>query len=502
LSIIFENAPDAIYLLDIKGNFINGNRAAEEMIGYKREELIGKNLTKINLLPWNQIPKAAVLLAKNEYGKATGPDEFILNRKNGSQINVEISTFPVLFNKKKVVLGIARNISERKSIEQKNKKIQDLLYQSQKMESIGRLAGGVAHEFNNLLTGIIGFSELLLQQMKDPKMKRDIKLILNAAQQASLLSHQLLTFSRKRRIEFKSLNINSVIQKEKQMLNILVGERIIITYDLEPHLQEINSDTSLIEQIIINLASNARDAMPRGGTLTISTQNKILEKEDRRRTPEAREGNYICLTMRDTGVGMNEDTIHRMFEPFFGTKRVGEGAGMGLSVVYGIVKQHNGWIDVESKQGKGSQFNIYFPVASRNRNIQITHNKVQRKITGNGKIILVVEDEKIVRELTTRVLRENGYIVFDAENSSEARDIFEREQGRFDLVFSDVVMPDENGPQLVDYFLKCNPDLKVLFSSGYSDDRSKKHILIERGFPFLQKPFTPSDLLLSVRNTI
>ena len=501
--IIFECAPDAIYINGLLGEFIDCNMAAERLTGYTKKELNGKNMLSAELLSIKHALKAAKLLALNIIGKPTGPDELILTRKDGSQVTVEIRTYPVRIRGKTVVLGIARDITERNSIQQQKQRIQELLLQSQKMESIGRLAGGVAHEFNNLLTGIIGFCELLLNQLsQNSPLRADVFSIIGAAKQAASLAHQLLAFSRKKKMEFNSLDLNKIIRGMKHMLKNLAGENVNIDYHLDPSIPTVDSDSSLIEQIIINLATNVCDAMTKGGILTISTRNILFNTKDLENLPTVRAGNFVSLIISDTGVGMNEEIIHRMFEPFFGTKIVGDGAGLGLSVVYGIVKQHAGWIDVESEKGKGSQFNIFLPATETVIKPAGKRGKGKEKTFGNGESILVVEDEEIVRELASRVLRENDYVVFEAANSTEARDIFNREKGNFDLVFSDVIMPDENGPQLVDQLLLSRPHLKALFSSGYSDEKSQRAIIVEKGFPFLQKPYTPSDLLLAVRDII
>jgi CheY-like chemotaxis protein len=371
------------------------------------------------------------------------------------------------------------------------------------MEAIRRLAGGVAHEFNNLLTGIMGFSDLLLMRVGDNStLRKDIESIKKASKQAASLSNQLLTFSRRQKVQMKVLDINDTISSIHSMVQNLLGEDIKLTLLLDPTLKEVKSNSGLINQLIINLVTNARDAMPNGGKLTISTENIVLYENESKTIPYSQPGKFVCLTLTDTGVGMDQDSIHRMFEPFFGTKEVGKGTGLGLSVVYGIIKQHEGWINVESKPGKGSTFKIYFPVTSEKVEEKTRETIKKEQFYGAGKTILVVEDEEIVRELASRVFRENGYIVFEAANSQEAMAIFEREKGEFHLVFSDVVMPGENGIQLVNNLLLQKPELKVLFSSGYTDDKSQRALIAEKGFKFLQKPYTPDELLQKVEQII
>lgn len=350
-----------------------------------------------------------------------------------------------------------------------------MILQSQKMEAIGRLAGGVAHEFNNLLTGIMGFSELLLARIDDNSpLRKDIEAIKKASKRAALLSSQLLAFSRSQKALLTVLDLNVLIVNIEKILRRLIGKNIKLVTHLDPSLEHVKSDSGLIEQLIVNLAINARDAMPEGGKLTLKTENILLNADDCKDILNARPGKFVCLSVTDTGIGINQEVIHRMFEPFFGTKEV----------------------------GKGSTFKIYLPVSSRKPVKKAEETISLTSFSGNGESILVVEDEEIVLKLATRVLSENGYVVYEAANAKEALDIYDREKGKFNLVFTDVVMPGENGLQLVDKLLVQNSEIRVLFSSGYSDDQSHRDIIIERGFQFLQKPYTPTELLQVIKEVI
>ncbi len=391
---------------------------------------------------------------------------------------------------------------ERKKTEEALKKSEAQLLQAQKMEAIGNLAGGVAHDFNNLLQAIIGYAEMLLDQFTsgDPRCE-DLKEIQNAAFQAASLTRQLLAFSRRQPLQPKTLNLNEVVTNIEKMLRRLIGEDITLVAALAPELENVTIDPGQIEQVIMNLAVNARDVMPEGGRLTIKTENVCLDEEYCKVFPYARPGEFVSLLIEDSGAGMDEETIEHIFEPFFTTKGPGEGTGLGLSVVYGIVKQHEGWINVHSEPGQGTAFSIYLPTSS-----VITQGEVKdvivMELEGKGERILLVEDEDVVREVATRTLDEKGYVVITSKNSQEALDIFEREKGDFHLVLSDVVLPDRSGIQLVEQLLSRKPELQVILSSGYTDHKLQWPIIQKRGFRFIQKPYKRGILLQAVREAL
>jgi CheY-like chemotaxis protein len=373
------------------------------------------------------------------------------------------------------------------------------------MEAIGRMVGGLAHDFNNLLTAITGYTELLLDRVgsRDP-LRKDIEEVYKAAEAAGSLTRRLLAFSRRQVLQPKALDLNAVIAHIEKILRRLIGEDIELATVLEPNLDRVKADQGQIEQVIMNLVVNARDAMPmpEGGNLIIKTENVTLDRDYCKLLPEARPGKFVCLSVKDTGVGIDKETIPQIFDPFFSTKEDGSGTGLGLSVVYGIVKQHEGWIDVHSEPGQGSTFKVYLPTFSIKKKVQMKETTSVPKPQGRGERILVVEDEQQVRESTARILRENGYVVFDAENAREALNIFERENGSFHLLFSDLVLPDKSGSQLADELLSCKPELDILISSGYANQQSQWPLIREKGFAFLQKPFSLAKLLKAVRETI
>jgi signal transduction histidine kinase len=389
----------------------------------------------------------------------------------------------------------------RRRAEEEKERVQARLLQAARTNAIGTLVSGVAHEFNNLLGAVQGYAELAMMQVDvaDP-LYADLHKIVRAAQRGAKLTRQLLLFGRKHPMEPTLLNLNRMVGHLLEMLNRLIGEDIAINIDLEPDLWTVPADEASIEQVIMNMAINAREAMPKGGELTINTENVTLDEKHCKRIPEARPGKFVCLSVADTGVGMDEETMQHIFEPFFTTKETG--AGLGLSVAYGIVKQHEGWISVYSEPGQGSMFQVYLPAlpieAERETAVTISLEELQ----GSGERILLVEDEEDVREFLTRALRENGYVAFAAANAKEALDIFEREKEYLHLVLTDVVLPDLSGLELVDQLLSRNPQLLVLMSSGYTDDKSQWPVIRERGFPFLQKPYALADLLRVIREVI
>jgi PAS domain S-box-containing protein len=464
------------------------------MTGYSMEEAKKLHFSKL------VHPEDLTMVTENFRKRLAGEEvprdyEFRLLTRAGETIYVDVNSSTIEREGKIVgILGIIRDITGRKRAEQQ-------LLQSQKMEVVGRLAGGVAHDFNNLLTAIIGFSELVLGHLgDDDPIRRDVEEIKKAGDRATLLIGQLLAFSRKQVLQPEVMDLNSVVTDIGKMLRRIIGEDITLVTILAPELRHIRADRGQIEQVIMNLAVNSRDAMPEGGKLTIKTENVTLDENYCKIVPEAWPGKFVCLSVVDTGGGIDKEAIKHIFEPFFSTKK--SGTGLGLSVVYGIVKQHEGWINVYTEPGQGTTFKTYLPTISI-RPEEETEEKVSlSELQGSGKRILLVEDEAGVREFASRVLRENGYIVFEAATAEEALNIFGKEKGEFHLIFSDMVLPDKTGLQLVEQLLGGKPKLTVVMSSGYTDQKSLWPTIKERGFRFLQKPYTLTDLLRAVKETI
>ena len=379
---------------------------------------------------------------------------------------------------------------------------QGQLEQAQKMDAIGRLAGGVAHDFNNLLTVILGRTDIILRQLKteDP-IRRGIELIQRTAGRAAELTRQLLAFSRKQVLEAVVLDLGAVTVDMKEMLARLIGEDIALVTTIAPGLGRVKADRGQIEQVVMNLAVNARDAMPKGGHLIVETDNVELDDEYVRRHMGARPGPYVMLAVSDTGVGMAREHQRHIFEPFFTTKEQGKGTGLGLATVYGIVKQSGGYIEVDSEPGRGTTFRIYLPRVDA---AESAADRAARPAApaGGTETILLVEDEEGVRELARDILRASGYTVLEARNGPEALLLGERHQGPLDLLLTDVVMPRMSGRELAERMGPLRPDLSVLYMSGYTDDAVIRHGVLGADTAFLQKPFTPAALVQRVRETL
>jgi PAS domain S-box-containing protein len=394
-------------------------------------------------------------------------------------------------------------VLERKRAQEETAEMQEQLLQAQKMEAIGTLASGVAHDFNNLLTAIQGFADLAMMKVDESeRLHGDLKKIRSAADRGAALIRQLMLFSRRQPIQKVPLSLNKTSRGMLKILAPLIGEDVAMNMDLREELWSTNADEGSLQQVLMNLAVNARDAMPEGGSLTIRTRNIVFNEERAADRPEARPGEFVCLSVEDTGVGMTAETIQRIFEPFFSTKGPAKGTGLGLSVVYGIVKQHHGWVDIASALGAGSTFDIYLPATTAEPGVKVRPAAPEMQSDGRGERILVVEDEATVRELAAKILRQSGYEVMEAGSVAEAVSLFEQREGRVDLVFSDVILPDRTGIELAETLRERMPELPILLSSGHADDRSRFGDIEARGLAFLQKPYSLPDLLRTIREIV
>jgi nitrogen-specific signal transduction histidine kinase len=398
-------------------------------------------------------------------------------------------------------VSFGRDITERKRAEEEMATLQEQLRQSQKMEAIGRLAGGIAHDFNNLLTVIKGYSQLSLPELKegDP-LKGNIEEIKRAADRAANLTRQLLAFSRRQVMEMKVIDLNTILQDLHKMLLRVIGEDIELATVLAEDLGRAKTDPSQIEQVIINLAVNARDAMPNGGKLTIETANIELDEIYARNHIAVTPGRYVMFAVSDTGVGMTPEVRERVFEPFFTTKEKGKGTGLGLSTVYGIVKQSEGNIWVYSEPGKGTTFKIYLPRADEP--LEELKKVEIKEIPHGSETILVVEDEEEVRKLTVAVLKKYGYTVLEAPQGLDAFLICEEHKGLIHLLVTDVVMPKMSGRELADRVATIRPEIKVLYMSGYTDNTISHHGILEEGIDYIQKPFTVEGMARKIREVL
>ena len=393
-------------------------------------------------------------------------------------------------------IGILMDITERKQLEEQ-------LRQLQKMESIGQLAAGVAHDFNNILAVIQGHTDMVLSGMVEGKeVEESLKQVSAAAKRAANLTRQLLAFSRKQEMETQALNLNEVVKGTTQMLMRLLGAPVTLEFNAAPDLPAINGDFGLMEQILLNFAVNARDAMPRGGQLTISTGTRKFAETEIKRNPEARAGWFVCLSVVDTGTGIAPEILPRIFEPFFTTKEAGKGTGLGLATVYGIVKQHQGWIEVDSHVGRGTSFRVFFPASSNSGTVSspLVSTTTAR---GKGEVILIAEDEPAFRRLAARILRNLGYEVLEASSGVEAITIWEQHGKKVNLLLTDLVMPDGlTGRELAKQMATREAGLKVIYTSGYSPEMRETSFLFREGYNFLQKPYPPARLAETVRRCL
>ncbi|MBU1635575.1 PAS domain S-box protein [bacterium] len=497
---LVDSSLDMIISVDQERRIVEFNEAAQRTFDYNKEEVLGKS---VDLLYAN--PEEG--LKTHNTAKKTGQfsAEIMNKRKNGELFPAFLSASILRDKSGKFlgIMGVSRDISELKRSEKERENLQAQLLQSQKMEAVGNLAGGIAHDFNNLLTIISGYSQLILDRLDNNNpLRKNVEKIMKAGEQAASLTRQLLAFSRKLVLESKVMDLNTVVTDVEKMLGRLIGEDIKIDIFLAPELEHVQIDKGQIEQVIMNLVINARDAMPDGGKITVRTENVVIDKELSKVIPESLPGRFVRFSVEDSGVGIDKAILDQIFEPFFTTKDVGVGTGLGLSVVYGIIKQHDGWINVYSEPGTGTIFKVYLPTVSAEID-DITKDTISLKeLKGSGERILLVEDEEGIRGFAAEALRENGYTIFEAANAKEAFDLFKNESGNFDLVFSDVVMPGKSGLELIVELLSGKPDLHVLLCSGYSDKKSQWREIKKRGFRFLQKPYGVTDLLKSIKEII
>jgi two-component system, cell cycle sensor histidine kinase and response regulator CckA len=482
---IFEHVSDALFIADDAGNIHDANPAACALTGMSVEALRDVKLEHV-------LPEIAQLEITEGHARQlpAAPTETPPSAQRSRVLDIEAAAFAA-----GVLVYTVRDLTNQARLEEQ-------LAQSQKMDAIGQLAGGIAHDFNNLLTVIMSYGSLLLNDLDEGDPRRDdAQEIANAAARASGLTHQLLAFSRKQILEPRLMSVNDVVNGVEKLLRRLIGEDIELATTLEPDLYSINADPGQLEQVLINLAVNSRDAMPEGGRLHISTANTFLSAEHGGRQLSASPGQYIMLAVSDTGVGMSREIQRRMFEPFFTTKGQGKGTGLGLATVYGIIKQSGGDVWIYSEPGKGTTFKVYFPRAGEGPALHLVAENTQMSPRGT-ETILVVEDDPALRALSARVLEANGYTVLLARNGIEALAIASGYAGHIDMVATDVVMPKMNGRPLVEKLTETRQGMRVLFMSGYTDDEVMRRGVIDGHAAFLQKPFTPPQFARKVREVL
>ncbi len=493
-------ANDIILLMDEEGRIVEANDRASAAYGYTRDELLRMKIRDL------RHPSTLADL-DSQWRAAEDQDglvfETIHRRRDGSELPVEVSVRMVGEEGRRFRQSVIRDITERKRAEEEQRKLQQQLVQAQKMESIGQLAGGVAHDFNNHLTVINGYCDLLLNRIGESSpLAEQVAQIRRAGEQAARLTQQLLAFSRRQMLEPVTLNLNQVIADSMKMLKPLIGEDIEVETHLSPELHLITADPGQILQVLMNLTTNARDAMPGGGRIIVETLNVELDRSYAERHAEVTPGSYVLLAVSDTGLGMDEETRGRIFDPFFTTKGKGTGTGLGLSTVFGIVRQSGGWIWVYSEPGKGAAFKLYFPKCTAAAAVAEPVAEPARTAPRGTETVLVVEDQDEVRGLTTTILRGYGYHVLEAANGAEALRLCESFRGAIHLLVTDVVMPGMNGRELANRLNAVRPETKVLFTSGYTANVISKQGVLDPGVAFLPKPFLPDGLASKVREVI
>jgi PAS domain S-box-containing protein len=500
---LFENANDPIATFALDGTVTSANPEAERMMGYSAAELSGRHFSEFaHPDSVEQVEDCARLVLSG--ARVPPAFEAVMIRKDGTQVTVEGRGSAIRDDQGRVVgcQVIYRDMTERKRAEEALRQSEAQLRQSQKMEAVGRLAGGVAHDFNNLLTVITGRTELLLARLPvDDPRRRDLELVKKASARAAALTHQLLAFSRKQMLQPRVLDLNGVVAGMAQMLEPLIGENIDLITMLDPGLGRVKADPGQIEQIIVNLAVNARDAMPQGGRLTIETANVELDEAFVEAHPGSSAGAHAMLCVRDTGTGMTAEIQAHVFEPFFTTKGVGKGTGLGLATVYGIVTQHEGYVRAESAPGVGTAVSIYLRrVPADTEGAASLLSDARMPVA--SETVLVVEDESELRALATELLDGAGYAVLSAGSPNEALEVVRRHRGPIHLLLTDVVMPEMSGRDLAGRLQPVHPEMRVLYMSGYTDDAIVHHGVLDPGTALLQKPFTPDGLTRMVREVL
>ncbi len=494
---LVETAPMGIVIVNSNGRITDANARALNMFGYEREELIGEVVEK--LVPANRQESHENhrnSFASNPHARPMGLGmELLACKKDGTQFPVEISLGPLITQGETLVSTAIVDITARRKMEEQ-------LRISQRMEAIGRLAGGVAHDLNNLVTVILGCCDSLATELaSNEPASAKVAMISKAGSAAADLTRQLLAFGRRQMLQPRVVQPREIMTSVEPLLARLIGEDIRLTVSVDPAVGCINADPRQIEQILINLAANARDAMPKGGELTIEVSNAEMDESYQLLHPPALPGSYVLFTVSDTGCGMDRKTQDRIFDPFFTTKERGKGTGLGLATVYGIVKQSGGYIWVYSELGRGTVFKVYLPRVSQGAASQ-AHSDPDAPPRRGTETILLAEDSESLREIAREYLESLGYTVIEASSGTEALKRAGEFAGAIHLLLTDVMMPEMNGNKLANLIMRTRPEIKVLFTSGYTDDAVARHGILENGMPFIQKPYRPKALARKVREVL
>lgn len=491
LTAIFDASPAAIITLDTDGVVTSWNKAATRIFGWSKEEVLGK----LNPLIHDDREDLRILGQRLLTGESISDMRLQVPRKDGTSVDISLSTAPIIGGdgKPRATMVTIIDITE-------HVKLEEQLRHAQKMEAIGQLAGGIAHEFNNLITAIMGYARLLDERLGEKEdLKNYLKVIIDSSKRASELTKGLLTFSRRQISAQRVLDLNEIVRDAVQILTRLIGEDIEIRLNLSDEKLLVKADYTQIEQVLINFATNARDAMPGGGIVTIETKIVEMDEQFIRSHGYGKIGKYASIVFSDTGAGMDEHIRRRVFEPFFTTKEPGKGTGLGLALVYGIAKQHNGYIDVYSEPGKGSTFVFYLPLLEKAEEQEVKFEKVRAEgIKGEG-VVLVAEDDLPVRRLIKKVLEDAGYSVIEAEDGEDAIKKFTEYSKDIKFMILDVVMPKKSGRKVYEEIIKINPDIKAIFMSGYPRDIIHSKGVIDEEIKLIMKPFLPEELFEKIR---
>src|SRR4051794_9414879 len=481
--LLFEDHPQPMWVTEPEsGNFLEANGAATRLYGYTAEQFRNMNIRDVTAEN-NSVPADPAGVAVWRHRTSTG-----------RVIDIEAAVHDISYGGKPAQLAVLLDITGRRHLE-------DQLRQAQRMEAVGMLAGGVAHDFNNLLTIITGYSQLILNNLgAEDANRHSVEQIIKAGERAAALTKQLLAFSRRQVLQPKILDLNKLVNGMGAMLQRLIGEDVDLRLVLPPHLGSVSADPGQVEQVLMNLVVNARDAMPKGGVLTVETANVHLDDNYAGRHIAVKAGAYILLAVSDTGAGMDAATQARLFEPFFTTKGSGKGTGLGLSTVFGIVKQSGGSVEVYSEPGRGTSVKVYLPRIDQP--VSVEAESARTGMARGSETILLVEDDEMVRTLVRETLQREGYKILDAPGPLEAKKISEQFKPAIQLMITDVVMPKVSGRELADQLARRRPDMKVLYMSGYTDNAVLNSGILQKEVAFLQKPFTPGALTEKVRDVL
>lgn len=496
---IFEGMDEGLAVVDLEYRIIAANKSYCEQVGECPDVVTGRHCYEASHgmgSPCYEVGEDCPVKHTIETGEPYTAIH-IHQSKDGNPVYAEIKSYPIKDDAGDLisVIELINDISEKK-------KLEDQLRHAQKMEAIGQLAGGIAHDFNNILTAIIGYGSLLQMKMKeDDPLRINVEQILASSERAANLTHSLLTFSRKQDIHLTAVNINEIIKRIDKLLMRIIGEDIELKTITADKDLTVMADSGQLEQVLMNLCANARDAMPAGGTLTIEAERVSLGEEYVRAYSYGKPGIYALISVTDTGIGMDRKTREHIFEPYFTTKESGRGTGLGLSIVYGIIKQHKGFINVYSELGEGTTFKMYLPSAESVSSEETRPSEIV-PLTGGTETILLAEDDPDVRELTKNVLEEFGYTVVEAVDGEDAIESFLGNRDRIDLLILDVLMPKKNGKEVYEEIIKLRPDIRTIFASGYTKDLILKKGFLEEGLTFVRKPISPTELLKKVREVI